>query len=94
MQVFQENLGSRTVTKTKSKYKEKGHGCLWWILIGSWWWIFDMLLWIFAFIPRLLLRIGRRKRYTGRSTSRTVTSNKVEYATILVCKSCGHRWEK
>lgn len=34
--VFQENSGSTTISKTTSKYKQKGHGCLWWLLIGSW----------------------------------------------------------
>ncbi len=32
--VQQENNGSTTISKTKSKYKEKGHGCLWWLLVG------------------------------------------------------------
>ncbi len=32
--VFQETSGATTVTETKSLYKQKGHGCLWWLLIG------------------------------------------------------------
>ena len=46
-QTFQENKGGKTVTRTKSKYKEKRHGCLWWGFIGWWWWIIEIFLWIF-----------------------------------------------
>lgn len=88
-QTFQENLGA--VTTTKSKYKEKGHGCLWWLLIGWWWWVVDLFLWVFLFIPRALVRIGRKKKYKGRSTS--VTVNNIGYATIYTCQNCGHSWK-
>ena len=93
-QVFQENLGGSTVTKTESRYKQKGHGCLWWLIIGWWWWIVDLCLWVFFFIPRLLIQIFKRKKYKGSSTSVSVTTNKIEYKTIFFCKSCGNRWER
>ena len=95
-QVFQENLGSRTITQTTSKYKEAGHGCLWWLLIGWWWWIVDVFLWIFAFWPRLMVAIFvtpfKKKKYKGKETSVTETVNDVAYRTVCTCKNCGHTW--
>ena len=93
-QVFQENTGSATVTRTKSKYKQTGHGCLWWLLIGWWWWIVDLLLWMFFFVPRLLIQIFKKKKYKGESISTTVTSNELRYKTMFICKNCGEHWEK
>lgn len=92
VQVFQENTGSLTTARTKSKYKEKGHGCLWWIFIGSWWWIFDLCLWIFAFVPRLLIQIFKKKKYKGSSTTVEKTTNNITYRRVCVCKNCGHNW--
>ena len=64
---FQEDHGAVTTSRTESKYKEKGHGCLWWLLIGWWWWIVDLFTWIFLFIPRLILRLFaspfKKKKY-------------------------------
>ena len=94
MQVFQENHESQAVTKTKSKYKEKKHGFLYNWTIG---WIiklFDLILWIFLFIPRALLHIGRKKKYVGTSTSTTTTKNKITYKSMRVCKDCGHHWQE
>lgn len=97
MQIFQENTGSTSVTHASSQYKEKGHGCLWWLLIGWWWWIVDLMLWIFAFFPRLILRIFsapfKKKKYTGSSQSVTTTSNNIRYKTLCVCKTCGYSWK-
>lgn len=93
VQVVQENSGSITTTKTKSKYKEAGHGCLWWLLIGWWWWIVDLFLWIFAFFPRFLVQLFKKKKYKGTSTSTAVTTNSVSYKTICLCQDCGNRWE-
>ena len=73
VQTMSENLGTSTVTKTKSKYKEKGHGILWWLCIGWWWWMVDLCIWIVAFFPRLILRLFaapfKKKKYTGSSTT-------------------------
>ena len=94
---FQEQHGSTTVSKGKTKYKEKGHGCLWWLLIGSWWWIVDLLLWIFFFFPRLILRLFaapfKKKKYTATSSTVEQTYNQISYKTICVCQNCGNRWE-
>lgn len=94
---FQEQTGSITITKTKSKYKEKGHGILWWLCIGCWWWIVDFCLWIYFFIPRLIARLFsapyKKKKYSGKSTSVSKTSNQIQYKTICVCQNCGYRWD-
>lgn len=97
VQTMSENLGTSTVTKTKSKYKEKGHGVLWWIFIGSWWWAVDLCIWIVAFFPRLILRLFaapfKKKKYTGTSTTVSESMNKIKYRTICTCQNCGYHWE-
>ena len=92
--VYQENKSGRTFTKTKSRYHEKGHGCLWWLLIGCWWWIFDLMFWIFFFPIRLVIQLFKKRKYSGNSSSVTHTQNKVTYQTVFLCKSCGHNWKK
>lgn len=93
---FQEQKGRKTVTKTKSKYKEKGHGILWWLYVGWWWWIIDLFSWFILFIPRLILRIFaapyKKKKYVGSSKTVSKTDNKIHYKTICVCQNCGHKW--
>ncbi len=95
---FQEDRGSVTTVKTRSRYQEKGHGCLWWLLIGWWWWIVDLLLWIFWFFPRLILRLFaapfRKRKYRGTSSSISTTVSNVVYRTICTCQNCGHSWTK
>jgi hypothetical protein len=75
IQTFQENNGSKTITKGKTVYKEKKHGCLWWLFIGWWFMIFDAIFWILFFIPRLLIRLGRRKKYV--SKTKTTATNRI-----------------
>lgn len=94
MQVHQEQRGGATVTKTKSKYKQKGHGCLWWLFIGWWWWMVDLIMWIFIFPVRFLVQLFKKKKYVGDSTSVTSTKNKIKYKTVCLCRSCGYNWEK
>ena len=95
---FQEDRGSVTTATTKSKYKEKGHGCLWWLLIGWWWWIVDLLSWIFLFFPRLILHLFaspfKKKKYKGTSATVSTTVNNVVYKTVCTCQSCGHSWSE
>ena len=95
---FQENRSSVTTATTQSKYREKGHGCLWWLLIGWWWWIVDLLSWIFLFLPRLILRLFtapfKKKKYTGTSRTVSTTVNDVSYKTVCTCQSCGYSWNK
>ena len=85
----QENLGSTEFSRTKTK--EKRHGFFWWIFIGWWWKIIDLILWIFLFIPRVLLHIGRRKKYVSKTTTQSV--NHIVYKTICTCQNCGRAWE-
>lgn len=94
VQTFQENRGGRTVSRTKSKYKEKGHDCLWWLIIGWWWWFIDLFIWIFAFFPRLIIRLFRKKKYVGTSTTVSSTKNRITYKSVCVCLDCGKRWER
>lgn len=94
VQTYQENRGSVTHSKTKSKYKEKGHGFFWWLFIGWWWWIVDLFLWVFLFIPRLLVKIFHRKKYVGKSTTTSATVNTIVYTTVYTCQHCGHSWSK
>ena len=93
-QMFQENAGTTTVSKTKSKYKQKGHGLIWWLLIGWWWWIVDLCLWIFAFPIRAIFALTKKKKYKGNSTTVEQTINQVAYKTICLCGNCGNTWIK
>lgn len=96
IQTVQENIGSATITKTKSKYKEKGHGIVWWLLIGWWRWMIDLMIWVFAFVPRLFIavlgRIFKKKKYVGSSTTASNTVNHITYKTICTCKNCAKTW--
>lgn len=92
IQVFQEDKGSRTRSRTKSKYKEKGHGFLWWVCIGWWWWIVDLALWIFFFLPRLVIALCKKRKYVGEENTVSHTKNKIGYRSVCVCKDCGHSW--
>ena len=95
---FQESRGPVTTSTTKSKYKEQGHGGLWWLTIGWWWWIVDLLSWIFMFIPRLILRLFaapfKKKKYKGSSSTVSTTVNNVGYKTVCTCQNCGHSWSR
>ncbi len=97
VQVFQENTGSVTKTHTKYKFKEKGHGIIWWIAVGWWWCIIDFFSWFLFFFPRLLLRLFsspfKKKKYVGNSTGKEITKNKIKYKQICICQSCGHQFK-
>lgn len=93
IQLFKEDTGSQTITTGQSKYKEKGHGCLWWLLIGWWWWVIDLCMWVFAFPLRFLYQIFKKKKYVGSSTSVSTTKNSFEYRSECLCKDCGHHWK-
>ena len=92
VQTFQEDGGTVTTSTTSSKYREKGHGLFWWLLIGWWWWVVDLCLWIFFFVPRLLVKIFHKKKYVGRSSTVSTTVNNVIYRTVCTCQQCGHTW--
>lgn len=94
IQVHQEMQGSKTITRTKSKYRQKRHSIFWWLFIG-WWWIFiDLFLWIAIFPIRFLIQLFKKKDYKGTSKSVEKTKNKISYRTVFLCKNCGNHWEK
>lgn len=94
IQVMQENTQSKTITKTKSKYKERGHGCLWWLIIGWWWWVIDLMLWVSLFFPRLVIQLFKKRKYKGKSKSVSTTKNNYTYKSFCFCKDCGYSWEE
>lgn len=94
-QTFQEEQGSKTVTKYRFKARSKKHGFLWWVFIGWWWWMVDLMLWILFFPFKFIYSLFfKRKKYdiSGRSIART--KNKIKYKTVYVCQDCGNRWIK
>ena len=97
VQLVQETTGKTTKTKSKTKsVSQKGHGCLWWICIGWWWWMIDMLFWCVAFIPRLIIQSLKGRKDKTRSTTKTVSNEKIRtvYRSMCICHDCGHHWEK
>lgn len=94
VQLHQEVRGSKTVTRTKSKYRQQRHGCLWWCIIGWWWWAFDLMFWVCFFPLRFLIQLFKKKDYTGKSKSVAKTKNDIAYRTVFLCKNCGHHWEE
>ena len=95
---MQENRGTTTISRTKTKSRKQGHGLFWWMFIGWWWWIVDLCLWIFAFIPRLILRLFAKgwKRDKRIEKSKTIerSSNDIRYVTICTCQNCGNSWKR
>lgn len=94
VQVYQENKGGKTVTRSKSKYKEKRHSIIWRLCIGWWWWIIDLFFWIFLFPIRFLVQLFKKKDYTGKTKTTEKTRNKIAYKSVYLCKDCGRHWEK
>lgn len=69
-----DNVSIQAVANVHTKNK----GCLYWGLIG--WWL-EPIIWIFAFIPMLFVKLfGKSKVKT------TVQSH-------AVCQNCGNRWK-
>lgn len=93
IKMYKENLGSQTITTSKSKYKEKGHGLIWWLFIGSWWWIIDLCMWLCFFPLRLIMQLFKKKKYVGKSTSVSTTMHNVDYRSMCLCKDCGYNWD-
>lgn len=91
-QLFQEDLGTSTISKTKSKTKQQGHGVLYWILLGWWIWLPKLILWIVAFIPMAILKALRKKKSKTSSTTVESTVRNLQYKTVYTCKNCGNVW--
>ena len=98
IQVIQENHGGTTITHTSGTMTEKGHGCLWWLLIGWWWKIIDLCLWLLLFPYRFAVwflgnvLFPKKHKYKTQSTSISTTSNKIVYKKICTCQNCGNSW--
>lgn len=87
-QLFQEDLGESTTSKTKTK--TAGHGVVYWIFLGWWIWLPKLLLWIVAFIPMAILKALRKKKTKSSTVSSTIKN--VQYKTVYTCEDCGHTW--
>ena len=57
--------------------KNKRHGLFYWLCFG---WLFDLLLWLFLFLPRLLFQLCKKTKIMSSTHSEAV------------CQNCGHRW--
>lgn len=74
-----KNCGSDNVNiQAVSTLRTKHHGVLWWLFIG-WWWM--LIKWMFFFLPALIIKLIRGKRY------------KSEVHSEVVCQSCGYHWQ-
>ena len=67
------NVSAQAVGITKTKKK----GVLYWLCCI---WIIDMFVWIFFFLPRLIVKLFSSKK----------VHTKVR--TQFVCQNCGHSW--
>ena len=90
---YRTSVPGTGLSYTTGSSKSNGHGCLWWLLIGWWWWMVDLLLWIFLFLPRLLIQIFKKKKYVGSSQTVSQTVNQTVYKSMCNCMSCGYVWE-
>ena len=94
-QIFQEQTGSVSHSKTKTKVKvDKGHGCLWWLFFGWWWKMFDFIFWLCFFPIRFIIHLMSGHKANAISKTREKTKNKIEYRTVCMCNSCGYHWEQ
>lgn len=98
IETFQEEQGSKTITRRRFKVSETGkhHGFFWWVFVGWWWIPIKFTLWIICFpimlIASLFGRVFGRKSYKGKEKEKSVTRNRIGYTTVCVCQNCGKRW--
>ena len=92
VETFQENLGTTTVSSQKFKFKQRGHGIIWWLFIGWWWWLIDLMLWVCFFPFRLIIQLFKKKKYKGTATTVSQSVNEVIYKKMFTCHECGHSW--
>lgn len=74
-----------SISTSKTRYKEKGDGCLYWLFIGWWFWMFKIV-----FIP---FTIFFGKNNNSKGTLNTVTENKTIKKKIAICQNCGNHWD-
>lgn len=98
METMQENLGSTTLSKTKTKSRKQGKGLIWWIFIGWWWWFVDLCLWVGAFLPRLIIHLFakpfKKDKRIANSTTIEKTVNDIHYVRLYTCQNCGNSWKR
>ncbi len=75
-----QNVSVQAVTTFKI---QSGHGCLWWAAIGWWLLIIKFFIWIFAFVPMLILKLIKGKKYKIKS----------KISSEAVCQNCGNIWK-
>lgn len=61
-----------------SSIKRKRKGFLYWLFIG--WWL-EFFAWLLFFLPTLIIKIFKPKKYTSK-----IHKN-------AVCQNCGHSWK-
>jgi len=66
---------------TKDEFKKKSFW--WWIFIGWWWIIIELIFWVLAFLPTLLIK----------HFSRSGKNKQTKVYTIAICQNCGHSWK-
>lgn len=69
-----DNVNVLAVTETRTKRR----GIFYWLFFG---WVIDLALWMFLFIPRLIIAIFRSRRVISKTT------------TQAICQNCGRRWK-
>lgn len=52
----------------------------------------DLCIWIFCFIPRLIIQLIKPKRKKGKSVTVEQSINQINYKTMCVCQNCGNTW--
>ena len=72
-----ENVNVQAVTEIIKKKR----GLLWWLFIGWWWSMIKLVLWVFYFVPMLIIRAIRGSKVKSKTT------------TQAICQACGHRWK-
>ena len=70
---FSEKVVIQAVTETKSK----GKGLFYWLILV---WV-DLVIWFFAFIPRLIVAIFRPKKIKSKTSK------------MAICQACGYSWK-
>ena len=75
------------------KNSNKGHGCLWWICIGSWWWVVKFMWEMMKICCTCGLSLFFRGKKTNATKGKTVTATKTINRTVAVCQECGHSWK-
>lgn len=67
------NVSIQAVTTVKNKK----HGIMYYICFI---WLFDLLIWIFLFLPRLIIQMLKKNKVVSKTRS------------VAVCQNCGNRW--